>query len=134
MKLLNTDQQALIEELDQMGLAPSVIRDFSGILPFIFNEQWHTSISLRKVMRMDNSYTRKELSRVSSALSNIYNNTQLLKRQEKRKLYFRYWHHRHISHWAYQLNWEYLTTIMPNPEIEEYNKLKAQNNFESSIE
>jgi len=134
MKLPTADQQSLIERLDQMGLASSVIRDFSGILPFIFNEQWHTSISLRKVMRMDNSYTRKELSRMSSALSNIYHNTELLKRQEKRKLYFRYFQPRHISHWAYTLNWEYLSTIMPNPEIEEYNKLRAQHNFEASIE
>lgn len=134
MKVPNKDQQALVEKLDQMGLASSVMRDFTGILPFIFNEQWHTSISLRKVMYMDKSFTRKELKRLSNALSNIYHNTELLKRREKRKLYFRYWQPRHISHWAYTLNWEYLSTIMPNPEIEEYNKLKAQQIFEESLE
>ncbi len=85
-------------------------------------------------MRWDISYTRKELNRLSSALANVYHNTELLKRQEKRRIYNRHQHTRHISHWAYQLNWEYLSTIMPNPEVEECNRLKAQLNFERSLE
>ena len=134
MTLLDDNQKKLIQKLDDIGLTSSVMRDFSSLLPFIFNEQWHTSISLRAVMRMDNSYTRKELSKVSNMLSNIYHNTKLLERREKRKMYFRFWQNRHISHWAYRLDWEYLSSIMPNPEEDEMNQIEAQRNFERSLE
>lgn len=128
------DQQALIDRLDQSGLSSALIRDFSMILPYIFNEDWHTSISLRKRMRPDSNFTRKELSKLSQALYSLYHNTKLLQRREKRKLYFHHYHHKHISHWAYTLNWEYLSTIMPNPEEAEMHRLEAQINFNRSIE
>jgi hypothetical protein len=134
MKLPTPHQQALIDALDESGLSPALMRDLTMILPFIFNEDWHTSISLRSVMRNDNSYTRKELLELSQKLYNIYAKTKLLKRQEKRKLYWHHNHHKHVSHWAYTLDWTYCATIVPDPELEQYRKDQAEREFLRSTE
>lgn len=131
---LNPQQQEVMQRLDQLDLAPSVKRDFSMVLPWIWNEIWHTSVSLRKVMRTDNNYTRKELSRLSSALSNVYNNSELLERQFKRNIYNRFWTFSNTSNWCYRLNWQYLAQIMPNPEVEEYERLKAEYKLGMSLD
>lgn len=116
MTPLKPHESELIDKLIELGTSNALIRDISSVLPFIPLDGWFTSISLRKRMYPDKGFTRKELSKVSQALSSIYHRTQLLNRQEKRKLYFHHVHKRHISHWAYQLNFDYIRSIIPNPD------------------
>lgn len=134
MKPLSQDNKLIIDRLSEMGLSNSCVRDISNILPFIVPDQWFTSISLRKQMSKDFSFTRKELSKLSTALSNLYNNTNLLERKEKRRLYFRFNMKHNTSHWAYRITSQAIINIMPNPELDEILKERANRLFLISIE
>jgi len=134
MQPLSQDNKLIIDRLSDMGLSNALIRDFSNILPFIVPDQWFTSISLRKQMSKDFSFTRKELSKLSTALSNLYMNTNLLERKEKRRLYFHFNMQHHTSHWAYRITSQAIINIMPNPELDEILQARAHTLFLMSID
>lgn len=90
-------------------LTNAQIRDWSMIRQFIENGEWWTSIRLAKAMYSDGNFTNREIKRVSNILSNLFHNTSLLERKEKRRIYFNNIHKKHLSTWAYRLNRNLIT-------------------------
>lgn len=94
----------MLIEINRLNLTNSQARDFSMIQPYLEYGNWVTSISLARILYMEGHYSKKEISRLSRILSNLYHNTNLLIRKEKRRMYFHLIHKKHLSTWAYKLN------------------------------
>lgn len=85
------------------SLTNAQVRDFSMVYPYLKTQMWHTSISLAKVMYASGKYHKKDIAKLSSILSKLYHNTNLLERKEERRIYFKNIHKTHQATWAYKL-------------------------------
>lgn len=94
----------MLIDTNRLGLTNAQTRDFSMIQPYLETGNWVTSISLARTLYLIGDCPRKDIKRLSNILSNLYHNTNLLIRRERRRMYFHLIHKKHLSTWAYKLN------------------------------
>ena len=87
---------------ERLNLTPAQTRDFEMIQPFIENGGWFTTTSLAQKLYRSGNYWKKDISKLSNKLSNLYGKTDILERKASRKLYFK-GVRKLITTWAYRI-------------------------------
>lgn len=91
----------------RLNLTPALVRDFEMIQPFIEQGNWFTTTSLAQKLHRSGNYWKKDISKLSTKLSNLYAKGEFLERKESRKLYFK-GVRKLITTWAYRIKPEFI--------------------------